>query len=100
MMTKRASVSDHETKTYNADEVTKMEAAGYITPRAAADLSHVRIDRVYRAMKPRTVRGKQVKAPCRVRLGENEWNRYVHKADWLAYIEKVKAKAAASLGLA
>ncbi len=88
-----------ETKTYNPDEVAKMAEAGYITPKAAADLSHVRIDRVYRAMKPREVRGKTVKAPCRVKLGDNGYNRYVHRQDWLDHMATVRARVKAELGL-
>lgn len=99
MTMKREKINDDDVKTYNPEEVAKMAGLGYITPRQAADLSHVRIDRVYRAMKPRTVRGKEVKAAVRVKLGDNGWNRYVHKQDWLDHINAVRARAKAELGL-
>ncbi len=93
-MNKRESVA-----VYNPDEVKAMKALGYITPRQAADLSHVRIDRVYRAMKPRKVGGKMVDPQVRVKLGENEYNRYVHKADWLKLISAARTKMKQELGL-
>lgn len=77
-------------KTYLPGETTKMAAQGYITPRAAADLVHVRIDRVYRAIKAEVIRFK---------IGDNAWTRYVHKGDWLKLMDKVRAKAKAELGL-
>lgn len=89
----------HATKTYNPDEVKAMAEAGYIPAREAADLCHVRIDRVYRATKPRKVRGKNLKAPVRVKLGTNAWNRYVHRQDWLDHMADVRQKAKAELGL-
>jgi hypothetical protein len=89
----------NETKQYNVDEVKDMAEHGYIPPRTAAALAHVRVDRVYRAMKPRTLNGKEVKAACRIKLSENGYNRYIHKADWLAYIAKVRARVKAELGL-
>lgn len=95
MNTKRA----NETKTYNQDEVTAMAEAGYIPPRTAADLCKVRIDRVYRAMKPRTVRGKELKPAVRIKFGANDWNRYVHRQDWLDHMAKVRQRAKAELGL-
>lgn len=86
------------TKTYNPDEVAAMEEAGYITPRKAAEEAGMRIDHVYRAMKPREVRGRTVKG-VRVKLGANAWNRYVHRGDWMALVERKRQHARESLGL-
>lgn len=87
-----------DTKTYNPDEVKAMAEQGYITPRAAAEEAGMRIDHVYRATKTRNARGKTVKA-IRVKLGANAWNRYVHRGDWMALVERKRVRARESLGL-
>jgi hypothetical protein len=75
---------------YLADEQAAMARQGFITVRAAADLAHVRVDRVYRAIKNQKVK---------VKLGENAYTRYVHKADWLKFMEKQRERVLHSLGL-
>lgn len=75
---------------YLADEQAAMTKQGYITVRSAADLMNVRVDRVYRAIKNLKVR---------VKLGDNQYTRYVHKGDWLKFMEKQRGKVLHSLGL-
>lgn len=77
-------------KQYNETEVAQMAKDGYITPRAAATLAHVRVERVYRAIKAEHVRAK---------LNDTGYNKYVHKADWLAFIKAVRARTKGYLGI-
>lgn len=86
-------------RNYNADEVAAMEANGYVTPRAAAELYSVNLSMAYRATVPKVIGGKTVQAPVRVRLGDNPRNRYLNLKDWTKYMEGKRDQIAKRYGI-
>lgn len=84
---------------YNTEETHDMAKDGFITPRQAAELYGVNISMPYRATTPRTVGGKTVPAPVRMRLGGNARNRFIHKGDWVKYMTGKQEDAKRRLGI-
>lgn len=89
----------NDPKTYLPDEVAAMAEAGYIPAREAAKLYGVNISMAYRAIQQREVGGKTVAGPVRGKLGANNRSKYIHKADWVKYMEARRRRIAEANGL-